>query len=123
VSDVIKRLPWWGWALLVLVGVLVVLLSVPGLRDHAAKMLGGVFAFAFGVRSTQRRSAARDEATDAQDSITERGEVEAVQTVERRERASERAEDAEGESVRRDEPKTAEERAERLDGIVDPFKS
>ena len=43
-SDVIRRLPWWGWALLVLVGVLVVLLSVPGLRDHAAKMLGGAFA-------------------------------------------------------------------------------
>ena len=76
-SDVIKRLPWWGWALLVLVGVLVVLLSVPGLRDHAVELLGGTFAFAFGVRSTQRR----------------------------------------------DEPKTAAERAERLDGIVDPFKS
>lgn len=121
-SDVIRRLPWWGWALLVLVGVLVILLSVPGLRDHAVKMLGGALAFAAGVRATKRRSAARDEATDAQDSITERGEVEAVQTVERRERASERAEDAEGESVRRDEPTTAEERAERLDGITDPFK-
>ena len=120
-SDVLKRFPWWGWALLAVVAVLIVLLSVPGLRDHAVKMLGGVFALVFGVKATQGRSAARDEATAAQDSITERGEVEAKQTEQRRERAADRVEEAEAEPVRRDVPKTPEERAERLDAISDPF--
>jgi len=121
-TDLLKKFPWWGWALFAVVAVLVVLLAVPGLRDYAVKMLGGVFALMFGVKATQRRSAARDEATAAQTSITERGDVEAKQTEQRRERASERADEAEGDIVRRDVPKTPEERTERLDDITDPFE-
>ena len=129
-TDILKKFPWWGWVLLALVAVLVVLVAIPPLRDlaikHATGAAAGLFAAIgtlLGMRATRRRSAARDDATAAQDSITERGEVEAKQTEQRRDRAADRAVEAEGDIVRRDVPKTPEERTERLDEITDPFAS
>lgn len=116
-----SRLPWWAWALIASLVVLAVMVAIPPLRDFVVEAVGALGALAFGVRSTQRRSAARDVSTAAQESITERAEVEAVQTEERRERAAERVDAADAETVRRDVPTTPEEREERLSKVVDPF--
>lgn len=109
-SDVLKKFPWWGWVLLAVVAVLIVLLSVPGLRDHAVKMLGGVFALVFGVKAAQRTAANGSRRREVADV---KAEVDA-----RTDERQDRADDASATLTRLEDEGAAREQAPTVKGLT-----
>ena len=112
-----RPLPWYFWAALATAGVLLLLVLVPPLRDFGVEVVTAVFAGAVGVRSVQRRSAARDEATEAIEDHREAAAVETRQTESRQERASERVSEALGEPVESAPPEDAKGRERRSQAL------
>ena len=117
-----RPLPWYFWATVAAAGVLLLLVLVPPLRGFVVEAVAAVLAGAVGVRSVQRRSAARDEATEAIEDHREAAAVETHQTESRQERASERASEALGESVESAPPEDAKDRERRAQALgADPL--
>ena len=116
-----RPLPWYFWAAVVAAGLLLLLVLVPPLRDFVVEAVAAVFAGAVGVRSVQRRSAARDEATEATEDHQESVAIEDSQTEQREERAADLAAEAESEEVQREPPAEPEDVEERRKKVKNPW--
>lgn len=116
-----RPFPWYFWATVATAGVLLLLVLVPPLRDFAIEVVTAVFAGAVGVRSVQRRSAARDEAIAATEDHQESVAAENLQTEQREERAADLAAEADSEEVQREPPAEPDDAEERRRKVRNPW--
>ena len=116
-----RPLPWYFWAAVAACGLLLLLVLVPPLRDFAIEAVTAALAVAVGVRSVQRRGAARDEATEATADHEEAVALEDSQTEQREQRAADLAAEAESEEVRREPPAGPDDKEERRRKVRNPW--